>query len=102
MDIISDLDSPYSLRGNRFGDRASKSFLFGLGGSMEKDDENFELMTERQNKYMKSVREEALKSNVKISQWEWEEIEMAFEHGFAQGFIAGYQSLRQAAREGTH
>lgn len=69
---------------------------------MDKDDENYDLMMQKQNSYMREVRDEALKSNVRITQWEWEEIEMSYEAGFAQGFIAGYQSLRQAAREGTH
>ncbi len=69
---------------------------------MDEDDENYQLMLEKQKNYMSEVRREAEKLNVRISQWEREEIEMAFENGFAQGFVAGYQALRDAARSGTH
>lgn len=69
---------------------------------MDKDDQNYQLMLDKQIAYIATIKAEALSKAVEVSQWEIEEIEMAFEHGFAQGFVSGYQSLREHARERTH
>lgn len=55
---------------------------------MDKDDENYSVMLDRQKKYVQKVAAEFLEEYaIPIRQRDIEEIEEAFEQGFAQGFL---------------
>lgn len=62
---------------------------------MDKDDENYELMCQERKAYMEILHQEAAENAVKITAWEEEEIEMAFEHAFCKGYIAAIHRRRQ-------
>lgn len=55
---------------------------------MNKDDAAYELMEEKQEEYIKQVVTETTDAGIELTPFELEEIETAFEHGFAHGYTA--------------
>lgn len=55
---------------------------------MNAEDHSYKQMIAGRDEYIREMREEATQKGVKITEWEIEEVEMAFERGFTLGFCA--------------